>query len=51
MLDATYTLGAHTRVLHRFLLCCMVSDLLLAINHPQFDGEGYRVCEEALGGI
>ena len=41
----------HTRVLLRFLLCSMVSGLLLEINHLQIDGEGYRVCEEASGGI
>ena len=41
----------HTRVLRKFLCCFMVSDLLLTINHLQVDGEGYRKCEEAGGGI
>ena len=41
----------HTRVIRKFLCCFMVSDLLLTINHLQVDGEGYRKCEEAGGGI
>lgn len=44
-LMANHGSWTNTRVLQRFLHCLMAFGLLCTINHPQINGEGYRVCE------